>query len=227
VKATLILGALFVFGWMAWNAAFPRVEIRYRMTLEADVDGRPVRGSGVIEAGYSLQPRVSPEAGSLISGFRGEAVVLDLGARGMAFLLLRADRDPRYAPDSILLHAFGNGWFEAGAGRGEGFAWLRKLRGKAEVPLAKLPLLVRFRDLSDPKTIERVEPINLEASFGPGVRLTRATIEITDEPVTWAIDRKLPWLTHLDDHSLGGTRLQPVKIFADQLGASDFQWGKK
>ncbi len=226
MKATLILGALFVFGWMAWNAAFPRVEIRYRMTLEADVDGRPVRGSGVIQVSYAVQPKIFPEAPSVLSGVRGEAVVLDLGARGMAFLLLRPDRDWRYRPESVLLNVFGNGTVD-GPDDAPSLTWLRKLRGKAEVPLAKLPLMVRFRDIVDPKTVERVEPTNLAATFGPGVRLLRATVEITDEPVTWAIDRTLPWLTHLDDHSLGGTRLQPVKIFADQLGASDFQWGKK
>jgi hypothetical protein len=69
-----------------------------------------------------------------------------------------------------------------------------------------LPLLVRFRDISDPKTVEKVDPANLAASFGAGVKLTRATIEtvpsgywpfnlfgIGGSPVTRGIEARLPW----------------------------------
>jgi hypothetical protein len=55
-------------------------------------------------------------------------------------------------------------------------------------------MFVRFRDINDPNTVERVDPNNLAASFGPGVRLTRATIEITDAPVTTGIEKELEWL---------------------------------
>ncbi|MCA9468988.1 MAG: hypothetical protein KC643_26590, partial [Nitrospira sp.] len=39
-------------------------------------------------------------------------------------------------------------------------------------------------DLTDPKTVQKVDPENLAATFGPGVELKRITLEITDEPVT-------------------------------------------
>src|SRR5690606_12946635 len=43
------------------------------------------------------------------------------------------------------------------------------------------PYLVRFRDISDPRTVEAVDPENLAVTYGPGVRLRRATIELTDD----------------------------------------------
>jgi len=55
-------------------------------------------------------------------------------------------------------------------------------------------LLIRFRDLDDPATAERVDPFDLAASFGPGVKLLRATIEMTNDPVTTGLDQKLPWI---------------------------------
>ncbi len=53
VAAILALGAI---GYGLFHYAFPSVTVRYRLTLEAEVDGRPAVGSGVIEvtrSGYS------------------------------------------------------------------------------------------------------------------------------------------------------------------------------
>jgi hypothetical protein len=71
---------------------------------------------------------------------------------------------------------------------------IRDTRGPIDIPLGALPLLVRFRDLNDPTTVERVDPFDLAGSFGAGVKIKRATIEITNAPVTTGIEQKLPWL---------------------------------
>ena len=55
-------------------------------------------------------------------------------------------------------------------------------------------MLVTFKDINDPKTVERVDPNNLAEAFGQGVRLARASIEITNEPVTTGIEKRLPWM---------------------------------
>ena len=49
------------------------------------------------------------------------------------------------------------------------FDRLRALKGRVELAPGDLPLLVRFRDINDPTTVERVDPNDLAASFGPGV----------------------------------------------------------
>ena len=58
----------------------------------------------------------------------------------------------------------------------------------------KLPLLVRFRDLNDPKTVERIDPRDLATSFGLEVGLKRATIEVVHDPLTTGIEKRLSWL---------------------------------
>ena len=52
------------------------------------------------------------------------------------------------------------------------------------LPADGLPVLVTFDDIADPTSVERVDPADLTASFGPGVELKAVTLEITDEPVT-------------------------------------------
>lgn len=58
----------------------------------------------------------------------------------------------------------------------------------------KLPLLVRFRDIGDPTSIERVDPNNLAASFGPGYSLKSIRVQKTYDAVTTGIDKRLSWL---------------------------------
>ena len=54
----------------------------------------------------------------------------------------------------------------------------------AELPRAAWPLMVRFRDIRDPKSVERVDPDAI------GVR--RIAIETTRDPVTTGIEKRLP-----------------------------------
>lgn len=221
MKVLLIAIALAAGAFAVWKIAFPSVSIRYRVTLEAEADGRPVRGSGVIEVDYSREPRIFPNI-TLHERVIGEAVTLELGSRGTLFAVLKANRDPEYAPESIVLYAFGSGFAESG----HSFDWIRKLRGKVDIPLDKLWLLVRFRDINDPKTVERVDPNNIAASFGPGVRLTRATIEITDDPVTTGIEKKLGWLESYYDRRLDGQRygnIETLNRIANSLSSGAFK----
>ncbi|MCA9499915.1 MAG: hypothetical protein KC588_12035, partial [Nitrospira sp.] len=108
----------------------------------------------------------------------GEAVVVELPAHHYLFALLTYNaflaRD--VFKDRIIeaVHAPGERW--AGA--------LSGLRETRVIDPKQYPLLVTFTDLTDPKTVEKVDPENLAATFGPGVSLKRITLEITDEPVT-------------------------------------------
>jgi hypothetical protein len=58
---------------------------------------------------------------------------------------------------------------------------------------AEYPLLLRFGNIADPRTVEQVDPDNLAASFGYGVRLKRITITMLGKtPVTKGISKYLP-----------------------------------
>jgi hypothetical protein len=205
VKRLGIFLAIAFAGIAVYVAAFSAT-VRYRLTLEAEVDGKLKTGSSVIEVNYSKNNDPISNAEFSID-IRGEAVVLDLGQRGTLFALLKGDIDSRSGPDYIVLRAFD---FSGGAlprPIAKGLSDVRKLSGKVELPLTSLPLLVRFRDMDDPMTVERIDPLDLEKSFGPDVRLTRASLEIvpagiwplswigiTGEPITNDIEERLRWL---------------------------------
>jgi hypothetical protein len=75
---------------------------------------------------------------------------------------------------------------------------LARQRGAREIGPDDMPDLVTFADASDPCTVTKVDPRDLAASFGPRVRLRRAAVEVTGDPVTeGAIEQRLPWLREM------------------------------
>jgi hypothetical protein len=59
-----------------------------------------------------------------------------------------------------------------------------------------IPAFVTFAIPNDPATARVVLPSEFPAVFGPGVRLRDAGIEMTNDPVTRGIEKKLTWLPH-------------------------------
>src|SRR5437879_4487861 len=100
-----IIAVLLGLAAVAYGVAYPSLTLRYRLTLEAEVDGTARTGSSVIEVTYAKQPEFA-SGRDLIISYKGEAAVLDLGARGTLFALLKAGDDSRSIPESIVLRAF-------------------------------------------------------------------------------------------------------------------------
>src|SRR5580693_9282184 len=68
-----------------------------------------------------------------------------------------------------------------------GLAAVRELQtkeGPVEIAPDRLPMVVRFRNINERDTIEEVDPRDLAAPYGPGVRLARARFEFTTDPVS-------------------------------------------
>jgi hypothetical protein len=208
--------------------------VRYRLTLEAEVNGERKTGSGVIEVTYSKNN--DPISHSEFSiDVRGEAVVLDLGSPGILFALLKGDTDSRSEPEYIVLRAFK---FPGGAlplPVSDGLSKVKRLSGKVELPLTSLPLLVRFRDLNDPKTVERVDPLDIGKRFGAGAKLVRATFEIvpagiwpfsrygiTGEPITSGLAARLGWLVGMRTN-IDGTSFTSSNRLENVLHSGDFR----
>jgi hypothetical protein len=171
---------------------FPEEELRYRLTVEAEVDGKSYTGSSVIAVTYADTTRVFGSMGGYGKKPKGEAVVLDFGARGLVFGLLE---DPHgnvdwaaYLPLLVWKLPSGRDYLSE-------VRRLKTLRGPREVPPLHWPKFVRFRDTSDPRSVELLHP-DLAPWFGPGARLTRMTIEPTDEAVTTVVISHLPWLAN-------------------------------
>jgi hypothetical protein len=236
MKWLKIFAALIITAVVIFQLVFPSATVRYRLALEADVDGKPANGSGVIEVSYGKNLKLLPNEREFQINVRGEAVALDLGQRGTLFALLKEGEDSRSGPDYIVLRAFN---FPGGALPSpveKGVSDVRKLSGRIELPLKNLPLLVRFRDINDPMTVEKVDPLDLEKSFGPGVKLTHATLEIvpagiwpfswygiSGEPITSNGENKLRWLRGLNGKYLhGGSSARGAPL---ELDSSDFKKG--
>jgi len=95
--------------------------------------------------------------------------------------------------------------------------------GRGYLPESGYPLLVRFRDASDYRTLERVDPDNLASSFGSGVTLRKITVQITQDKPERKVLRYLPWLPHVkgcfDKHCM---MVRPYGEFRNNLGSGDF-----
>lgn len=193
---------------------------RYKMTVAVETPEGVKTGSAVREVriydGWKPLPEMTPSL-----KVKGEAVVVDLGKRGVLFALMRDynpngyDRGVNYG-SRILFDVFPPP--EAGAKNIT--RYYENLDDvKAILKPEHYPLFVHFTDLSDPKTVEAVSATNttdepfrsgtsiirsLESVFGKGVALKYVTVEMTREQVSSAgITAMLPWLTKMKGYISG------------------------
>lgn len=101
---------------------------------------------------------------------------------------------------------------------------LGRLSARADIPFARLPLMVAFKDIDDPTSVVQVRPDDLSAVFGPGVRLMRATIETTHGAVTTGIEKRLTWLKNQRGSLVKNPEL-PYGHFARRLNEGSFSIG--
>lgn len=184
---------------------FASETLRYRLTVEVETPKGLRSGSSVIES--RVKPSGPLSAVAVNYTYRGEAVAVDLPGGQTLFALLTSETGDVDAPNRYPAAAFADRLPKTFPGTYpwlESHAAIRKLGGTGELirsgpdesgePRNPYPLLVRFRDLADPASVEAVDPDDLAASFGPGYRLRRITVQITDDPVTTGIEKRLGWV---------------------------------
>jgi len=92
------------------------------------------------------------------------------------------------------------------------------------VEASNYPILVTFDALDDPRSVRLVDPRDLAASFGDGVRLVAIVVALTDDPVTKRLKRRLHWLIEDSPGSLDGDfRPTTDPTLAQRLRHADFQ----
>ena len=195
---------------------------RYKITIEVETPEGLKTGFSVHETIVSKSivdlGDISAKRGMRT---RGEAVAVDLPGGQVLFALM---------PDSSLTQAaldpeWTNDWVDSAqriSGGDTPQGPLEMKPGQQADRFAKpigLPMLVRFRDLADPKSVEKVDPGNLAASFGPGVRLRRITLEVTNKGVTEGIEQRLGWFTQYLDRHLDGTSASIEDLTSDSPSA--------
>ena len=210
MKRLGVVVALIAVVLVAYQAAYPSATQRYRLTLEAEKNGKPIKGSGVIEVWYTKNVRLLGASADIITGVDGQAVSIDLGKSDTLFALLTPGKHPRSGPEYILPVLFG---LTTGGFGSEDIRRIGALSGQRDVPFDLLPLMVRLRNTADPKSAELFDPIS---SPDQELKLVRATIEIVDAgiwplnvvgitgvPISRGIATKLPWLLGFKGYSGG------------------------
>lgn len=168
----LLLGLYIAYPFSFWS---------YKLTLVVETPEGIKTGSAVRWVYVSTEPQILPDQSGFHTGVKGEAVVVDLGKRGVLFALLKGASGGDYGYDIVYKE------FPSDAGMRRSIFYYTFLKAKKELAFDKLPMLVRFRDINDPKTVELVDPNDLEKTFGKGVKLVSATLEMTDEDMTEGI----------------------------------------
>ncbi len=123
------------------------------------------------------------------SHMQGEAVVLEIQPRKYLFALIHEDQ--KNLAQTVFQKSLPKDTPQA-------LNAITKMQGeKAMIPGGLYPMLVTFKNISDPRSVIEVKPYDRDfaEAFGPGVRLKSITLEITDEPVTeGVVERVLPWV---------------------------------
>lgn len=183
--------------------AGPTIEFNYKLKVEVETpDG--------LRSGYSVlkfwgrkrsSNKLDPYAGGLGAQAHGEAVAVDLPGGQTLFALLRTEG----GGDALtyLFLSFADDL------RGEQditkrLQLLQALKGQTRplprtetilpnggTEVSAYPLLVMFKDTTDPITVEQVNPDDLAASFGAGNKLRTISVTVTDEPMTTGIENRL------------------------------------
>ena len=194
---------------------------RFRMTVEVDTPQGVKTGSSVMEVFAQKHAALTSEEGSGFSSglSRAEAVVIETSNGPIFALLTRADDKRTYGgemTEALAQMAHNGDWKTY-------MAAVKQLSGKAgikaELPRAAWPMMVRFRDLGDPKSVERVEPAT--------VGVTRILLETTDDAVTTGIEKRLPvWFGQqiVNRTQLSGKSSSIISTneLADNLGPGNF-----
>jgi hypothetical protein len=177
---------------------FYTVHVRYRLTVEVQ-DGDQIKtGSSVVDVSYNIEPAKTISHWNAFPTPVGYAPTVDLGDKGLLFLTFaNAGRTPAQRVernnaafclyDDIGCLPFAAYHKTGGSDYGNKKAALDELlhqTGPRDVPFEVLPELIRFRDINDPRTLERLAPNSLAASFGAGVVLKRVVLQLTADPVT-------------------------------------------
>ena len=101
------------------------------------------------------------------SRVNGEAVTVDLGARGKLFAALSSANNPEYTANlatRTLSDTIDRAWGK------EQFSRVMKAEGVIVISRKLYPLFVTFTDINDPKTVKLVDPGDLAALSAPVYR---------------------------------------------------------
>lgn len=209
-KVPIVLGGVMLL--LGCNGLIPSKapSYRYKETVVVETPQGIRTGSAVIEVQMAYV-NFGDHTNLLPAHFKGEAVAVNLPNGKVLFALLSSPEHPDWAKTAFqfLIPPQDYDGDNSLGKRPEykQFELAMDLKGAQVLPRYRkangapgnesaYPTLVRFRNISDPTTVEKVDPDNLAAAFGKGYFLKNIIFEKTDKPVSAGIDNKLLWLVN-------------------------------
>lgn len=161
-----------------------RYSWRQKLTVTVETPAGEVSGSSVSAVRWRKQWFQWDGMGWSFD-LTGEAVVVEVAPGRYLFALMKGAGTTEYMGSVAAASISGReGRVIDGALFGEVEGKRGRAAGVIAVPEGQYPMLVTFGDIADPASVRLVDPTDLTASFGPGVRLKAVTLEVTDEAVT-------------------------------------------
>lgn len=157
---------------------------RQKLTVTVDTPAGEVAGSSVTAVSWRKH-WFDWDGMGWSYDLTGEAVVVEVSPGRFLFALLKWAGTTEYMGSVAAASIAGR---EGRVIDGTLFAEVEGRRDRAAgvipVPEGQYPMLVTFGDVADPDSVKLVDPEDLAARFGPGVRLKAVTLEITEVAVT-------------------------------------------
>jgi hypothetical protein len=204
--------------------ACERYSWRQNITVTVETPAGEVSASSVSQVSWSKH-WIRTDGMGWDFNLSGEAVVVEVMPGRYLFALLLGAAGPEYMGSVAAASIAGR---ESRVIDGALFDEVRDNRDRAAgviaVPEYQYPMLVTFDDITDPMSVKLVDPADLAASFGPGVRLKSVMLEVTDEEVTEGmVEEKLDWLARIWPSKLDGKRYETIQ--ADNRLANSLEVG--
>jgi hypothetical protein len=158
----------------------PSVDILLKVTLAIEADGVVYEGSGIQK--IVCYDSIDELRGMSMGGCTpfGESIVTVVGKdgdRGGVFMTIALDHTSTIS--------------QGRAASADPKKWSVPL-----APIANMPQLVKFRNMGDVRTLQFIDPNNMEATMGKGVKFHSITVEQIDsgEITRGEVIKYLPWL---------------------------------
>ena len=163
VKFLIVLGAIGAGAAVAEEVAYPTASWRYKMTVNVETPEGLKSGSAVREVTVKMAPNIQGLSGTR-AFVKGEAVVVDLGKRGVLFALMKGFKNNHDHDYQVVFSAFPG---PAGFTK-EGLEYYSHLKdAQATLKTEDLPLMVACDDLNDPKTVKSVYEVTRDKISRP------------------------------------------------------------
>ena len=231
MKPVLIVAAVAAVLFLAFRGLFGAGTISWhqRLTVTVETPAGEVSASSVSAVSWRKH-WIQTDGMGWSYDLTGEAVVVEVTPGRFLFALLQGAGTTEYMGSVAAASIAGR---EGRVIDGALFREVQGKRGRAAgvipVPQVQYPMLVTFGDIADPASVKLVDPADLAASFGPGVKLKSVTLEVTDDAVTEGlVEGVLGWIDEYQENHwrLNGKKCVACPIrsekLADLMSAGDF-----